>query len=87
MKYQISWQTRVKPIKMIRTSQLFSELASRRYSVEERWLYWLVERQRILVMCRVNEVKEAFLLKATEYDSLLAVDDTLPFKPPWLDLE
>ena len=87
MKYQISWQTRVKPIKMVRTSQLFTELASRRYSVEERWLYWLVERQRILVMCCVNEVKEAFLLKATEYDSLLAVDDTLPFKPSWLDLE
>lgn len=84
LKYQITWKTRIKPVKMISTEQLFSELVNRRFSIEERWLYWFIERQRIVVMCRVNEVKEALLLKATEYDSLLSVDDTLPFKPTWL---
>ena len=86
LKYQITWKTRVKPVKMISTAQLFSELVNRRFSIEERWLYWFIERQRILVMSRVNEVKEALLLKATEYDSLMSVDDSLPFKPVWLQL-
>lgn len=84
LKYQITWKTRVKPVKMISTAQVFSELVNRRFSIEERWLYWFIERQRILVMSRVNEVKESLLLKATEYDSLQSVDDSLPFKPTWL---
>ena len=84
MKYTIAWKTRAKPIKMTHPQRIFKELIEPRFSMEQRWIYWLVETQRIQVVSRLNTVREQLLLKANELDMLKNLNDELPFRPSWI---
>ena len=85
MKYTIAWKTRTKPIKMIHPQRIFQDLIEFRFSIEQRWIYWLVEAQRVQVVSRLNTVREQLLLKANELEMLKNLGDDLPFRPSWIE--
>ena len=83
IKYSLHWKTRTKPQKMMQISTIYDELVTLRFSVEERWVYKIIEYQRINVMNKVNQVREHLLLVASMLEMVRNASVEIPLQPTW----